>query len=357
MGRRQWPLARDWLEANGHIECDHDAREGVKAFCYLLGERWRASPLRNHEVNDHVSLAAWLEIRGKGEKSGPRTPDPVRDHLNRWLRRFTFDPAVLASGMAMVGDDERRMYAQMVIDLSRDPDERDGEYCPYGRFHSILTRMPRWMRSAIRIDGRPLDEVDIRATQPLVQAIHAAHHGTPPAPATTAPPTPDTIIYQICTHDLPDDLAEFFRDYPTVDFYRWVAPKFGMPCGTDEERSAVKKAWAWLVFADPEKAARIPEWRQRWDAYRAACPSVARWLQDAKRENYREAARACQRFEGRLMIQGVCGELMDRHPDLPILTIHDAILSPPDGIPIVCDAIRSAWATTGVVPALKVKSA
>lgn len=365
-GSRRWKPARDWLEATGFIECDHDCRVGSKAYWYRLGEQWRPRPVRQHQVNDSVSLAAWLAIRGQNSGVPPEESDPVRDHLNRWLRSFTFDPEAIARGMASIDGknakkrkgqttedaiaEERRAYAEMIVELSKDPDERDGEYCPYGRFHSLITRMPRWMREAIRIDDAPLGEVDIRATQPLVQAILATPTGG------TAPATPGghTIYLPNCTYSLPDDLAEFFRDYPTVDFYRWVAPKFGMPCDTDSERDAVKKAWAWLVFDRPRW--NIPEWRDRWEAYRAACPSVAAWLEDAKRDNYREAARTCQRFESRLMIQEVCGWLRENHPDLPILTIHDAILAPPDRLPIVCEAIRTTWGKLGVEPAMKIKA-
>lgn len=377
-GRRQWKTTRDWLEANHHIECDHEAQEGVKAFWYNLGERWRSKPIRHEKVDDPASLAAWMAIRGNDPggagTSGP--VDPVRAHLNRWLRAFRFDPNVIARGMDAIDGsnarkrkgktteeaiaEERRDYAQMIIELSQDPDERDGEYCHYGRFHSILTRMPRWMREAIRIDDEPMIEVDIRATQPLIQAIIATHGGAPPTPPDPAPDHPpdgthhtDTIHCRFCNHSCSHDLSEFFRDYPTVDFYRWVAPKFGMPCETEDERDAVKRAWAWLVFDKPRW--NIPEWRSRWEEYRRACPSVAGWLVKAKEKDYREAARTCQRFESRLMIQGVCGRLMVDHPDLPILTIHDAILTRPDGVGVVCDAIRDTWATVGAEPALKIK--
>jgi hypothetical protein len=381
-----WEPKRARMEQVGLIECDHRYERGVKAFHFRLGPEWRSRPIRHRKTDDPETLRLWLAIRGIRPEVVSEPADPIKDHLDSWLRRMALDRETIEKGMARVVGDQRRIYSGQIINLARfgDPADRDGDYCAYGRFHSLITRMPKWMREAIRIDGRPLGEADIRATQPLIQAIRASRvptrsrrstksvsrdraNGasrspiaatTPPAPAKPSGHRPHTIVsgnapIPTVVPNLPPDLVEFFDQYATgVDFYIWFASKVGLPCATDAERGDVKKAWAWLVYDEPRW--QIPAWRRMWEAYRAACPTIASWLERAKRDDYREAARECQRHEAELMIQGVVGQLLEHHPDLPVLTIHDAIMAPEDGLQTVCDVIRRVWRREGVIPQLKI---
>ncbi len=370
---------RDQMEKMGLIECDHEARIGEKAFHYRLGPEWRSRPIRHRKTNDAETLRLWLAIRGLRPEGAVEPADPVKTHLNSWLRRLTLDPGVIERGMAGVVGEERRRYAQMVIELTLfgDPGDREGDYCTYGRFHSLITRMPKWMREAIRIDGQPLGETDIKACQPMIQANLAsqaiintpATHRTPskptPNPNTHTHKPPHTIVsgnapiptlnapIHTLAPNLPPDLIEFFEQYEAgVDYYVWFASKIGMPCETEDERGDVKEAWAWLVYDEPQW--HIPVWRKRWEAYSESCPSIASWLERTKRYDYREAARECQRYESRLMIQEVCRDLLENHPAMPILTIHDAIMAPDEGLDAVSETIRRVWGREGVAPRLKV---
>ena len=83
-------------------------------------------------------------------------------------------------------------------------------------------------------------------------------------------------------------------------------------------------------------------------------PTVYRFIRDFKRKDYRHLAHALQRSESGFVIHRVCKRLMEEYPELPILTVHDSILSPdPD---LVYNVILQEAHKYGLVPKVKVKS-
>jgi hypothetical protein len=161
---------------------------------------------------------------------------------------------------------------------------------------------------------------------------------------------------------LPDDLVRCFEAYYGDDYYRWFGSIIGMKCTNPVERGAVKEEWAHIAYGDPKVARFVPGLAERLELYRQSQPTIAGWLDRSKargtgKKPYANAAKECQRFESRVMIQGAAGILMREHPDLPLITIHDAIGTRESGIPIVLDALIRAWAPEGIIPRFKVEAA
>ena len=101
----------------------------------------------------------------------------------------------------------------------------------------------------------------------------------------------------------------------------------------------------------------MPGWADNWDRYKSKQPTIAAWLNRVKTPNHASAAIRCQRVEASVMVRRVVADLMANHPTVPLVTIHDAILTVEDGIPIVEQAITRAWAVEGVIPRMKVEPA
>lgn len=344
MGDRTAKTITDWLEDARIVECDHKAIEGEKAFWWRAGELMRSRPRHHRIVSDPASLRAWDAIQGI-RPGVPEGSDPVRDHLRKWIMRTRLDPGVAEAAISMIDDFDdpfwlKRQYAETVVMLfDGEPADIWGDYCEYGRYHSIITRMPGFLRPALRIDGRELVVLDCKALQPLIQAICASRE----------------------VGAVPPDLDRFFEVYADGDIYAWLADEvLDMPCRCKPERDAVKEAWAHLVYGNPRKSQFVPGWTEAWARYQDRQETIAGWLERTKRctcdqpakkcRCYGEAARECQRFESRVMIQGVVRDLMERHPELPIVAIHDAIATTPEGIPIVMESIRRCWEPEGRLP-------
>lgn len=55
------------------------------------------------------------------------------------------------------------------------------------------------------------------------------------------------------------------------------------------------------------------------------------------------------------MILGVCARLMEEHPDCPVVTIHDSILTTPRWVEVVTKVIHEEFARLGITPTLHVE--
>jgi hypothetical protein len=351
------------------LECDGRYVPGVKSLHYRFKQQWGTAPLKPVKTKDPLEegrlAAAVREIRRRA--SGRWLP--VHDHLEGWLLRFTLDKAAVERALALIPDPEKRRHAERVAMVLQygSMHDRAGSVCAFGRFHCALTRMPRELRSALRIDGEPLYEIDIANCQPLLLATKAVidrkrrtrageekertkeeeggedkrqNHHTGGASSICG-----TLLDE-CAHD--PDLFELVSVCQAGAYYKELSASLGMPYSSPSEQRQVKLESMRLIFGRHRPSRRgWPEFGNRW-------PTVAAYLAELKRGNHRRFAHMLQRAESGLMIVGVCGALMERHPELPVLTIHDGLLVPHSGVRPVAELIREIWGQAGVSPRLKI---
>jgi hypothetical protein len=147
--RRQIPgwhvIKRKLLRAD-IIETDHFYVEGQKCFGYRAGERFRASPYRLVTVKTAIP-------KESDDENAFATP------VHTWLKRQAHRIAV--------ANDETTDQLQVIRDGLWRFNSRD----TFGwRFHSNLTRLKTEARRALRVNGKPLAEIDIKNSQPLFLA-------------------------------------------------------------------------------------------------------------------------------------------------------------------------------------------
>lgn len=61
--------------------------------------------------------------------------------------------------------------------------------------------------------------------------------------------------------------------------------------------------------------------------FRELYPTMGRLIEWVKRHDYKHLAHELQRIESSIVIDDACEVMRLQHPDVPILTIHDAILT------------------------------
>jgi hypothetical protein len=83
-------------------------------------------------------------------------------------------------------------------------------------------------------------------------------------------------------------------------------------------------------------------------------PNVDKFVRDAKRANYCDLAKNMQRSESNFLIKGVCDHIRRDEPSIPILTIHDSIMTLPAYVDFVRDVILDDFKKMGICPKLKV---
>jgi hypothetical protein len=272
--------------------------------------------------------------------------------------------------LASIRNPERRMYAERVVAVI----ERGGDYgrsasvCEFGhRLHSIVTRTPRVLRDAFRIWGEPLVDIDVSNCQPLLLGLLARAawwrriRASEKTRETTerrreereeeAEPT-GRVLSSILRTDLDEcvqtpDLIDYIDICRFGGFYQAMAGILEMPCFSRSELARVKVESMRLIFGRHRPSLRS------WMRFSDRWPTVASHLAELKRDGHRNASRVLQRAESSLMIEGVVGELMERQPDLPVLSIHDGLLVPASGVDSVAETVNRVWGLAGAVPHLK----
>ncbi len=237
--------------------------------------------------------------------------------------------------------------------------------CQYGRFHSTFTGLKRAVRSQLTVNGQQLFEIDVANCQPLILGLLATHNNRHnPQPDTQPTTKTDTTnsTYSICRAFLTDqnitnyiELCErgklyehlqercrgqlTLRDCIPAD--RWHRYGADRPLS----RKDVKRQFLVMLFADVATTRRMP----MFDLVATEWSALADFIIDAKRDCYQNLARDCQQLESRLMIDGAAGSLL-AEPSIPIVTIHDAILTTAAHIPAVESAVIAEFGRLGVTP-------
>jgi hypothetical protein len=92
-------------------------------------------------------------------------------------------------------------------------------------------------------------------------------------------------------------------------------------------------------------------------AFRQEFPSVNRWINGKKKGDKGGLARAMQKLESKIVIGGVVGELARVRPDVPFLTIHDALLVLPEHAGYVSWLLMREYGRLGVTPKVNIEQA
>ena len=237
--------------------------------------------------------------------------------------------------------------------------------CQYKRFHSTFTGLKRAARSQLFVNGEPLVELDIANCQPLILGLLARNKNQQTTLRHTIRSTPNNNYsnysnYSICGAFLADyiELCERGKLYEHLEWLcsgqitlrdcipidRWH------PHATDRplQRKDIKRQYLVMLFADVATTKTMP----MFDIVANEWPALADYILAAKSTCYQELARDCQRLESRLMIDGAAWALLDESV-IPIITIHDSIMTTSKHIAAVKAAIINQFAGMGVTPHIR----
>ncbi len=217
--------------------------------------------------------------------------------------------------------------------------------CTYGRFHSSFTGLNKAARRLLTtLGGESLIEVDVSCCQPLML------------------PTLMRLMGYSETKGL-DEFISLCQSGTLYDFLATTCREAGLMLGDcykpgtwkqhwksqDILRGHAKRSFILLLFCDCEMMLAHPMLK----VIQRQFPAVAQFIWDAKEACYQKLARDCQWAESRLMINQVCAYLMQQFGDIPLITIHDSILTTERHIPHVATAIRRFFGEMGINPGLK----
>ncbi|MEZ6131195.1 MAG: hypothetical protein R3C59_21180 [Planctomycetaceae bacterium] len=302
------------------------------------------------------------EQKERQRKKDDARKHPVHRHLDFWLKKVRVDEK---AAMQFVSDKQRaefswlsslsevpviadqlvedRLHAEASIQAIVFKDFRS-KPCRYGRYHTNISCFRKVLRPFLRIDGQPLVEVDVSACQPLCLAVLL--HDIRSAILTSVPLTEEQIrlahtlsIFPVCcASGEEDDTIRYQKDCESGKFYEIMQEI----CKVDSKSQMKKKLFKDVFFGKRTLA-----------AFRKAYPTMARLIDWARRPDYKHLSHELQRIESSIVIDDACEVMRVQHPSVPILTIHDAILTTRDNVSLVKGVLRAAFNRRGVNPQIK----
>ena len=228
--------------------------------------------------------------------------------------------------------------------------------CAYGRVHSSITNLRKKVRPALQIHGQELVEVDVSCAQPLILGFVVAKllagnwsvadvkrlgvKGELSEPFKNLP-------MSRWTTELPADLLDYIDLCQRGQFYETLANTWGLPDGPENKNKIKGLVFKLILFG------KVRLFHTHWKAFRARWPSVASVLEELKRDAHGTVARASQRIEARLMVDGVIERFRRSWPLVPIQLIHDAVLVTTEAVEIAREAILAEFGSIGLIPGIK----
>lgn len=148
-------------------------------------------------------------------------------------------------------------------------------------------------------------------------------------------------------HGLPQDVQDYVRLTEQGRLYDHLQESLR----TNYKRKVFKRMFFEQVFycQASDYKARLRE------GFKTLFPNVQRAIDDLKAEDYKNASRTLQRREAQFVIHGVCRRMFEEHPEAPVLTIHDSVLTTPKWAKQVEGIMNEEFLLLGMRPTLTVK--
>jgi len=362
IGCHHLDAVREAAQRIGYVGRDRSYRAGTRSQRYFILEPHAAARPIRREITVHglrQNIRRWRDARQREvweriRRGETAVAAEVCEHLGEQLPRVRIDDDLdlgedLQPAHLIAADHIRARELWFKVD-------------DYGRVHTPLTNLPRFLRSHLTVDGRRLVGVDIGESQPLFIGLALAAAKTQdeegkgrrgrsregrrayPYVAQCYVAQTSAIGWTLGRSGLSGDLRRYLALCEAGGLYQAVADHLGVT--RDEAKPKVMQ-----VFFD------VPWHRNR--TYRVLgelFPSVMRAIGEMKQGNYRRLAHFAQRVESAFMYGQVVPRIMAERPGLFVGTIHDSILTTEGEERYVRQVILEEFARLGVSPNVKIEA-
>jgi hypothetical protein len=314
---------------------------------YRLTPPWSNADLEQFELRDPDLV--WRLKQLENRESGRNEWEPVHCHLEYWLKRVDIDADAALKWICRPSS-PRQQSASRTVQLIKLGEPRMS-VDRFGRVHSVIARTQSRLRKYLHVDGETLVEQDISSCQPLLLGLFCMQSGLGRDMLGREKqgflPNRSTYAPTWVNGQLPSDLKDWITFCENGVFYEQFAETIGMLCRSHSQRDLVKTDWCKFTYG-PTK-----DWSRKWIAYCERWPTITSVLNALKADDYRNASHVLQKFESDIMIRGVAEEMRRAHPDAPICTVHDSVLTTKSMAENLRDIIKRHWSACGANPNIK----
>lgn len=213
-----------------------------------------------------------------------------------------------------------------------------------GRFHSNITNIKKELRHYITYDGKPLVNIDIKNSQPLLSTIllDPSFYDLQKKPRYiniyNIPSSFNLLTNNKHKHTYTDTIIMLVKVLQSIDIkkvnkYTTIAKSGDFYQQLSKEvfprrifdKAEIKKLTYTVFFSNNRSIQGMHYIGKR--NFRKIFPDVYRVFSIIKRKNHRALSHILQRIESEIMIQKVSQRISIENPTLPIFTIHDSIVT------------------------------
>ena len=329
---------------------------GQRAFGYRLAERFRDDKHVRIPATDTRLIGRLTAFHTQTEQERRARLKPVHVALEKHQQRLTIDGDQARDVLKILPPESNPWDCQGLLVADIEQREFHLNIGRFGRLSNNITSMKREIRPALRLGQEPLQHVDIRCCQPALigKAARAAREEDrgQRRPASNYDSPFVHHLFSSC-----GDLDVYCELVQSGRFYDFLLSKLKTrPC-PNFARDDLKKRFLADVVAKRKANRHGAEYPSAVeDTFQRLFPSVYRFIRDINRDGWEHEnlIRRLQREESRLVIETVAADLVVRHPEVFVLTLHDAIFTTARGIPVVVGAFEAAFERNGFPMSLKV---
>ena len=246
------------------------------------------------------------------------------------------------------------------------------------RLHTNLTNLAKELRQFLSWNGKELQGVDIRNSQPFFLIPKLIEHYNPSRTyrltsyydhiepfdsnklvdiitKTYQSNMSDTIpSYDLTVlKNLPYDVQHYIYQTITGNLYDFFLEEKIRGWGKNQKREKIKTNILTLFYQEEldDQSSIMKE------MFKQAFPNVFRYIEISKERDYRKFSINQQKTESDMVLRTICKRILSEKPDIPIFTIHDSILSTREHIPYITTIMNEeVFKKYSILPNLKIES-
>jgi hypothetical protein len=403
LGKNNYHALMEWMEAANIIISDgswHDHRvsQGYRfTDKYLFSEMtWKTAtnwPIQRKELIDCFDhkfyfqkavvrgLKKWFKTK-KLSIDSKAAYDTIKKQRAAGLRKANGRPSAVKLVKLMTNDNTRKVSAIENHNYLFEQDE-------FGyRLHTSITQLPKEFRHLIRYNGIPLVEVDISCSQLffsnfIMDERHWITRGNKSRNKNLDKIWEGVGLIRnkyieqhndsrMCLKSFENSYSKGFEgsyfQKKTKDgkLYESIVDKLDSQHFLDryatyeDKRQHVKDILLQQLYADPRKARHrglyMGENLLIWQCFSILYPNEAHLFELAKKAYYKDLCMLLQRIEATAILGYVCKRLLKDHPEIPIFTLHDCLVTTAGNETLVKQIMEEEIKQfMGIVPGMKIK--
>lgn len=327
---------------HGIIEQNGSYSAGRNSKSYRLGRNYYRQDWVRHDTPKKLAVKLRKEFA-----FDPSSLSPLHRHLYENVKKLKLNvPLHIYSAL--------KVEQQARVDSFVDGDVYL-KTCKNGRVYTPVTTLSKVVRPYFTYGGETLVGLDIANSQPLFLMVLLRNLYPYNPMYTQHQPThqghqPNIHPYVLHNGILPVDIQECLAMTQKGEFYDLFAEKLGMTreqakdkilkclmtdwtgrpcpqCGKITHRKCTS-CHCGHVFTTKGTRVRPYGISTRLPSLIKSCmPNVYNFISDFKKDDYRALANKLQQLESGFMIDTVCHRLMVEHPNMPVISIHDCLLT------------------------------